>query len=121
MKRRTPKAGSLDRFGTHRLICERLPKIRAESGFATAALLFHLWDRAVVKLDGRTRGDVSVSALARAIGSTRKTVAASLKYLLRADWITEAPPAEGKPPSRKKTYLVYHVRYGETDPGSPNE
>ena len=115
MKRRSHKTGSLDRFGTHRIICQQLPKITAESGFATAVVLFYLWDRAVVKLDGRTRDDVSISALARALGSTRKTVAAAMKYLRKADWITDSPPPEGKKPSQKKSYVVFHLRHGDTD------
>jgi len=116
MRRTNHKPGAIDRFGTHRFICERLGQIKTESGCATAILLFYLWDRAIVKLDGRIRGDVTVSALARALGATRKTVASSFRYLLQKGWITVVSPPEGKPPSRTKSYSVYHVRHGETDP-----
>ena len=114
MKHKKHKPGSIDRFGTHRRICEQLPKITAESGYATATLLLYLWDIAIAAQGGRTRGDVSVTALAKSLGATRKTVAASLEYLLEKGWILAAAPDIGKP-ARPKAYDVFHLRHGETE------
>lgn len=119
MTPRKPKPGSIDRFGTHRAIVDQLPKIVAKAGYSTAVMLFVLWDRANAKRDGRTHGDFSVSAFARAIGATRKTVAAGLKYLTEIGWIMDAD-ASGKPSVRPKVYRVYHVRHGESEEKSTN-
>ena len=104
------KKGSLDRFGTHRWLTDNVSEIVAGSGFAAAVLLFVLWDKSFPP-DGRTRGDVRVSALAKATGASRRTVATALAFLEREGWI--AAVADG--PGGRKAYTVWHRRHGDSE------
>lgn len=104
-RRKAGKPGRIDRFGTHGEIVAATPAILAESGPAACIVLFLLWDRASVRLDGRTVGDTRVSALSRLTGMDRKTIRAALAYLTRAGWIEPAEDGRG--------FVVWHRRYGE--------
>lgn len=104
----------LDRFGTHRKLVADIPDIKAAGGWSAVAAAFVLWDwchayTGVVK--------VSVSGLAAAIDSERKTARGALACLEQLEVIRPVIDADGnRRPS--EWVVVHHLADEQTQVGS---
>lgn len=86
---------ALDRFGTHRLFCEKIPKLKEIGGYSVPVALLILWDAA----DAYTGVAVmSMRELARRLGCQPATALKALRVLLALKLIR---PVDGKNGKRK--------------------